>query len=216
MANEIECYYKRLSNIQEDLERSNKSPDCVFHTYVGERCCESSSRLMIVGKATMGWGERGHEASREFVIGEVASRRYASHFWHFIRTLSAGLHDLNPEDDLEALYKRVVWSNIMRIGVGGRNPNGFARDRQKALCVALMKAEIKSLRPTHLVFTTGNDYWDEVCAVIGAGSTYEKLEEDIWCLHGTDRGMNVYWTRHPQGWESTRKERAIRRIIDRG
>ena len=214
--NEIECYYQKLSSIREDLEHLNQNPDGVFHTYVGERYCEASSRrLMIVGKATMGWGECGHEGSRDFVIGKVAERKYSSHFWHFIRTLSARLHDhLNP-DDLKALYERVVWSNIMRIGVNGGNPKGSTRNRQRDLCAALTKAEVKSLRPTHLVFTTGNDYWDEVCAVVGAQSRCE-LEEDVWRLYGTDRGMNVYWTRHPQGWSSIRKERAIQHIINGG
>ena len=213
--NNSDKLYQKLDEIRSEIKGKGKGADCVFKTYKGDKYKASTNRLMIVGKATAGWDRSD---SRDFVLKEVSSGNYHSHFWHFVKKLSYDLNKIDSEqaDATKKAMERVVWSNLMRIGVSGGNPYGENYEAQKDACVKLLRLEINCLKPTHLVFTTGNDYWKAVLEVTGSKSPC-KLAPDIWPLedHSLDFDCRVFWTRHPQGWEAERKQFAFDTICSR-
>ena len=92
--NNSDKLYQKLDEIRSEIK--GKGADCVFKTYVGCQYAASTNRLMIVGKATAGWDRSD---SRDFVLKEVSSGNYHSHFWHFVKKLS---YDLNKIDSEQA------------------------------------------------------------------------------------------------------------------
>ena len=207
----IDAKYKELEGIKKGIDKA----DGVFRTYVGRKYRSSSERLMIVGKATAGWDEE--DDAEEFVMQCVVRGAYTSSFWRFIHDLLFEIHDLDTSNrsSRERVFKQVVWSNIMKIGVDGGNPYGNALKDQREVCTKLLKLEIEHLKPTKLVFVTGNEYWKDVEQAIEYKEGQKKIGPGIWKLKHRlqlEKSSMLFCTRHPQGWKKDDMEEAIRKI----
>jgi len=210
----IKELYHQLDKLQSAKATESKLSG-VFHTYVGPNYGTDGSdvKLMLVGKATAGWnlGGRppGEDHSIEFLEKEIIPGKYHSSFWYFLKNLALALHnDPKFENDNE-IFRSVVWSNVMKIAQGGSNPSRDVAKMQRGICLELLKQEVETLEPTHLVFVTGNTYWRDV----------QNLLPVEWSDHASDywearyAKTKVFWTRHPQGWERNRRDEVIDLIV---
>ena len=224
---EIQKRYEReFKDIYKELEKKRKkiedeygpsNTDGLFKTYVGKEYePDSSKSLMVVGKATAGWDRIDAEG---FVMEEVVTGEYNSAFWRFIIKLST---ELNNTDYHKDALQRIVWSNIMKIGIYGGNPYGDAYTYQRELCIELLKKEIEYLKPARLVFVTGDDYLYDVLQVIGIGKQIvciddEKMKPEAYKLKLQPKSLikncSVFLTRHPQGWTLEDRKCAEKAII---
>ena len=218
----INCMYDQLKELKIKNEKGAfDNADGVFRTYEGEKYRRSSERLMIVGKATAGWDDENENEAKEFVMQCVVRGAYTSSFWRFIHDLLCKVH---PEiiskapsnrKGREEVFKRVVWSNIMKIGINGGNPYGNALKDQREVCTKLLRLEIEHLKPTKLVFVTGNEYWEDVEQAIEYKEGQKKIGPGIWKLKHRlqlEKSSMLFCTRHPQGWAKDDMREAIRKI----
>ena len=206
----IDELYRQLHELQTTNAAALGLVD-VFHTYVGPsyHSNESNVRLMMVGKATAEWKVKGTSPevnqSDKFIEKEIIPGKYHSAFWFFMKSLALALHNHPDLENDKEIYRSVAWSNVMRIGEGGYNPGRTVAALQRKACLELLKSEVDLYAPTHLVFVTGSTYWRDL----------EQLFPVNWTEHATDYWRakygetQIFWTRHPQGWEKTRRDEVI-------
>ena len=224
---EIKAKYRKLKKIREKIDRkfedefksskSGNETNELFRTYMGKKYRDSRQKLMIVGKATAGWDEK--DDAEEFVMEKVVTGDYNSAFWRFIIKLST---ELNNTDDHKDALQRIVWSNIMKIGVNDSNPHGRAHELQHDACIELLRLEIEYYQPTRLVFVTGYDYLHDILQVLGFSEQIvciddEKMKPEAYKLKLQSKSLvkncSVFLTRHPQGWTLEDRECAEKAII---
>jgi hypothetical protein len=169
-----------------------------------------SPTIFYVGKATnRGWDdtqdpfgvadERRNETSA-FLNGFVEQGTGGSAYWAFAKLLL----DATANSNENGGWKRLIWSNIAKIGTIRGNPRGRYFDIQRELAIETMRAEIDAYRPSLVVFTTGDDYAEAVMAATVSIEHWQRdCEEDgYWWYGGSAELPALLWTYHPQGKSS--------------
>lgn len=215
--------FQELHDLAKRLDRENSSCSCdgVFVPRVGKLYGEKDApRIMFVGKATAGWGgdskslEDDWQATENF-YDKLYNGEYKSQFWYYIRGLTREIYKevgLNYENDIQWAVDRVIWSNLMKIGVNGSQPYGRLASEQRPMMKRILAYEMHNLRPDAIILCT-NDYEAklveevfgaqnaETIAYVGSDPIDSTLVEEI--------DAKLYWTRHPQGWAKNEAERII-------
>ncbi|NWO06077.1 MAG: hypothetical protein HLX50_10375 [Alteromonadaceae bacterium] len=144
--------------------------------------------LMVLGRAVNGWAEgistdelrMPDKASQyaEIVQDSVAGNETCpmswvtdcwgatkgyntkrSAFWRCIRNVTAGLNVVDAE--CANWSSHLVWSNLYKVALAeGGNPTNKLCQAQLAGCVDLFKLELRTYRPSRLLFLTGSDWAD--------------------------------------------------------
>jgi len=139
--------------------------------------------------------ERTAQFLRECVVPEA----YNSSFWRF----AWRLNNLLPEGK-ERPFQNIVWTNIAKIGVVKGNPSRSYLARQAELAQQTLIAEIRSYRPSLIVFVSG-DYgacivravFESFCASQD-DATWQKPTDDIWWRPADTNLPAVMCANHPE------------------
>jgi hypothetical protein len=170
----------------------------------------SAKRILYVGKATAGdWYldkflekptiEERRERTKLF-LDAIRKREYKSPFWRFAEGLcrAGSVSQLPNSPELSNL----VWSNICKIGVLNGNPEGPYQAIQVDLATETLLAEIKTYRPSLIVFVTWN-YAEEVVhrIVDDSNDLFWEKEGDhngFWYRRPRNSLPAILWTKHPE------------------
>lgn len=161
--------YRKLVNEKDEL--------AIHVPIIGKNYCTRKNRLMWVGRAVNGWypvdlccGEQHfieHVNAQldspdrfSFLIRTENNRRLYQYspFWRTCKLICRSLHlsAFNENDWFES----IVWTNLYAATpyIGG-NPNHSLRSAQKTTCGKLLKTQIDTYKPTHIVFVTDWDWF---------------------------------------------------------
>ena len=178
----IEAYlkFKEESTLPETLQERLSAPLLlkVSNTWV-----KNKKRVLIVGQETLGWNFRKgqhykwpydpissfkdfkmiDDSINAMVHGysffEFAKhhRNYSSPFWRAYRQVRKKIGD-----EIDGINTSVLWSNLFRMSLDGGSviKNGSLEEISniRTSSAGLLKAEIKILNPTSIIFFTGPDY----------------------------------------------------------
>jgi hypothetical protein len=185
----------------------------LLRTHVG---AHYDQELFVVGRATNGWGapftaaDVTDPAGRAKVIeasqlramdwvaaewsapkGKYATRRSA--FWRVTRRVASGLGIEGP-----GWSTRIAWSNLYRVApAAGGNPSDPLCRAQEAACLDLLRQDLGTHRPRHVLVLAGENWFRPFGK--GLGCVLTGVNEDaIDCL-GVVGESKVVVARHPQG-----------------
>ena len=138
--------------------------------------------LMAIGRSVNGWGDSDiipahlcDQELRENFAGKVVQWSTGEdgncpmhHYWGyntplspFGRVLRGVVRQLEIPDFDEAIWPSyLVWSNLYKLSPSdGGNPRITLRNAQRPGCIDLLRVELKTYRPDHLLFLTGLNDW---------------------------------------------------------
>lgn len=154
-----------------------------FMPYIGEQYETALIKVMVIGKATYGWGrekvtdnlttlpkkniaEELEALTKDFIIKKVASfysggSGYSSSFWQRTYTLVSAL--LERDDELRYERKKekspkcfnsICWNNVFKFGSLNGNPSEKLINLLINEDMSLVK-DINTLNPDLVIFSTG-------------------------------------------------------------
>lgn len=132
--------------------------------------------------------------------GEYNTKRSA--FWRAVRGVVArvGMADVEQPE----WPSQLVWSNLYKVSPACRgNPSGGLRQIQLPGCLELLRLEVVTYGPRHLLLLTGNDWAAPFLAAIGCsvhgGTGLSYVEWFGTCSLGGGHQMRCVVAAHPQG-----------------
>lgn len=182
--------------------------------FAAARGSNSTGELMVVGRATNGWGgQRFREARRESdrdvdaIVGAAfgqttwidsgPTRETRSAFWRVCRRISADL--LGPVPPITAWSSRLIWSNLYKVAPALQgNPSGRLLRLQHAGAKRLLFAEFEHFRPRRVLLLTGWDWAKDFLDGLESCGPFPRpdcVQEVLRLPHGA---LAVV-VRHPQG-----------------
>lgn len=223
--------FKRLIGKFVEIEKTFPGKtDFPFLSVAGRHYADQKHpRIMFIGKATAGSviekpSEITKAADCEKDIAEfwkkVAEGEYHSLFWSFLCSTTRRLWEAcgyETENSPQWALDRLVWNNVMKIGMDGTQPVGEAANMQRSLCKEILQFELKTLKPTIIIAVTNNYEWHLINFFFDKNN--EKNNENIlpdappykcntWHRE-IRRGVHMFWTRHPQGWKREYRDREV-------
>jgi hypothetical protein len=217
--------------------RPSSGPFAALVPQVGSEF-EPGRELMIIGRATNGWGEPEDGDDTQFTLAEIVDpdvrrgfvertlrsvdedpliwvNEYGprSAFWRVARRVAEGLGVAG-----EHWYRRVAWSNLYKVGPAeAGNPSDALMQAQQAMCIQLLRHELAVLQPRRVLFMVG-------CGV--EADWFQWFEQPLGFMdagRGEAVGQALQWGRiaqaevvvlpHPQGKpESKLAEAALQRF----
>jgi hypothetical protein len=171
---------------------------------------DQSFRVLFIGRATRGYDnvKLEYESARD--VGEQVVQRHLPKgtwpFWHFARavlrqaTRVLGVLDSRAPDD--ALPQYAGWSNLAKIGVIDGNPTGNILRHQAPVCVQALRDEIRMMKPTAVVVSTGffahKEIFIPVFGDLEAGWFQDVPDWDRVAFRRVPAlDTTVIWTDHP-------------------
>lgn len=184
--------YEDLLRIKSDL------PDDQFRsTFVCMRPKEESKiRLMLIGRATNGWGDR--ETDSEYLPRkrDEFSKRAQELFedpnrWGWIPqdykityqedgiekiyninrspfwNYTRDIHAKLTQSSSERWFESIAWSNLYKVSPSKGNPSAKSLRLQKDICSKILDYEIDVIKPTHILFETGYNWVFENITING-------------------------------------------------
>ena len=154
-----------------------------FVSMRGELYDNSDVRLFVVGRAPNGWSSLPCESAQKFA--EEANRSFNSTGFAWIENPNDSFKKLHNADknpyylssspfwrvaygiwrglagsDENQFLKHIAWSNLYKIAPGeSGNPTTAMCKNQIEACKEILRAEIQSYRPTHILLVTDYDRW---------------------------------------------------------
>ena len=96
---------------------------------------------------------------KTIIKGDYKIRKSA--FWSYTKEIWDGISGESTEWE-KRWFEKIVWTNLYKIAPhDGGNPSEKAVEKQKDICVKLLKAEIEYFQPTHVLFVTGADWFED-------------------------------------------------------
>ena len=154
----------------------------------------ASTRLMVVGQQTYGWGDPPYVGSVQLLMAGYASfdlgngyRR--SPLWMAAHKLHRALNPEGPE-------RAFLWSNLVKVDQKGERPTPEVEEMAARL--GLLQMEIELTKPDVVIFFTGPDYDDRLKATfpsvrfVDAGRLIHRLEHP----HLPTRSFRTYHPKH--------------------
>lgn len=151
-----------------------------FVAMKGDHYDVQNCRLMIIGRAVNGWGSIACPNAKEF--GVQAEQVFNGTGFEWVVYDERGLH--NTEDKIYFLSRSpfwrtsqqiweqlsgvrqdkwvdyIAWSNIYKVAPPTTgNPTTKMCRTQIELCRQILKKEIETYKPTHILFVTGWNWW---------------------------------------------------------
>jgi hypothetical protein len=195
LLNHYQSYYSDLQNRAQNFENNPSSP-LLMHVF--PEYFEAKNKLMIVGKETNSWADHVKnkiplgdviDYYKKFALGHgyfgtkgsTNPRSLNSPFWNVSRSLFKAI---NPEMDKKD--KGFLWTNLSKMDSGEAYKVQKAESRQYP-DFAILKEEIKILKPDVVVFLIGNDYNAQM-------EEYLKVKIDL-----IDPTLNISYVTDPEG-----------------
>lgn len=157
-----------------------------FTAMCGHTYQQLPNKLMVVGRATNGWEALDCSTAESF--GTIAQQRFEqigfdwilqtdkgfgngddyllskSAFWRVLRNIC---YSMNTLTDNCRWFESLLWSNIYKIAPPDdtehadqtKNPSNRLCRKQIAVCREILRKEIETYKPTHILFITGYDWW---------------------------------------------------------
>lgn len=213
-------YVDLLDNLVNSKLTNRKKELCCFSAQEGK---DYDNNLMFVGRAVNDWGNVFDLDSidvSKFVNdmfktisdddscplkwvesswgGSNDYNTKKSAFWRVIRNISLELSEPSLNDSWAS---KLIWSNLYKIAPsGGGNPSDSLCDAQFLACNQILKAEILRLKPKHIVFLTGLNWFDGFLADLINISEDNKsnLVEATGILRVNEMRIKVVIAKHPQ------------------
>ena len=157
----------------------------------GKKYDNQSVRLLFVGRAVNGWGKLNTSSADDFaaeaaeqiqgsnfgwIICDHGALRNDyldngdyywlsnSPFWRTNKRIWMNLTDNHDFKDCEhdRWVDYIAWTNLFKIAppITG-NPTSAMVKHQLTACKKILRAEIESFKPTHILFVTGYEWWFE-------------------------------------------------------
>lgn len=154
-----------------------------FVSMRGELYDTSDVRLFVIGRAPNGWWLHLPCGSAQ-VFAEEANRQFDSIGFQWIANPEESFNSLHNasgtcylskspfwkvahgiwcklyKSDKDDFIKRIAWSNLYKIAPkdGGNPTTGMCKKQFKA-CYDILKEEIRTYRPTHILIISGYKHW---------------------------------------------------------
>lgn len=158
-----------------------------FVSMKGKLYDKQKCKLFIVGRAVNGWGSFAFDNSEEF--GLKAEKEFAKEGFQWVVLDKNTLHNTLPMGSSDRVYylskspfwrtsrqifkclsgkespkwvDYIAWSNIYKISPPDTgNPSTKMCKKQIEICREILKKEIETYRPTHILLITGWNWWFE-------------------------------------------------------
>lgn len=79
-------------------------------------------------------------------------------FWSYSKMIFESL--TGTQDKSEIWTEHIAWSNLYKLSpVNGGNPSKGTKQRQMDICIEILKKELDTLKPTHILFITGYEWF---------------------------------------------------------
>lgn len=222
MQEELDSTYRRFKAAVQlpDTLLSRLSPPLLL--YVPRRWMESGQRILIVGQETLGWDfeagdyypwpyppirnfqdfldiDKSVEAMihgyRQFEFALHQPQNYGSPFWRAYRQIRVSVGD-----NADGFETSVLWTNLFRTSLDGGSVVGNGSPTEIELIRSsgadLLKAEIKILQPTSVIFFTGPNYNKHLYAQFPG---YRLID---FCEHDVDRTSGFEHPALPSSWRT--------------
>lgn len=170
---------------------------------------QQKCRFLLVGRAVNGWNslpagsaeEFGNAAQTQFdtvgfnwvkleegqLVNTDESYSLSHPFWNMAKSVWEQIH--GPEDNpLWTDY--IAWSNLYKIAPPHTdNPPKKMQNPQASICRKILKREIDTYKPTHILFLTG---WDWFCDSPKKDRDFSPLLEEVRSIGRNARGNNIF------------------------
>lgn len=206
--------YKELAELCFEDLKANKLV-CIPH-FVGKLYGNSPFKLMVVGRAVGKWDEdysicdNAEDMAKKVIayhdsysISRVVDRgdgskdfyvyRENSALWRLINNYLAAVGEATPDlwyDDPLNWQEKIVATNLYKLSpMNGMNPGQRLQKKIYRQCVKLLKLELETYKPTHILFITGDDwvYYDKWPGYFAEALGIEKLSKSEQSIVGRGR-----------------------------
>lgn len=177
----INAYKHLYRNCCSDKDFKGCAP---FVAVKGKYYTSNSLRLLLVGRATNGWGSIETVQSETSFLNEVCTQinesdgfswienqnkvlrikgntRYSlsrSSFWNYAKDIWMEL--LGGVQNGPVWMNNIAWTNLYKLApVEKGNPSAAMKEKQSSACVEILHEEIKLLNPTHILIMSGYDWF---------------------------------------------------------
>lgn len=197
----------------------------------GKRYDASPFRLMYVGRAVNGWEADWKEGSIDDLVEQVFAYNFEmasisqnpnqngynfnkSAFWQLCKQI------MKLVDEEKNWSDRVLWSNLYKVAPFKEgNPDNTLIEETIEQCIQIMAYELKLYQPSHLVFVTG-DWWFDRADTYQASFSQEFgipvehktnkstviIGKGIW--KESNCNTKIVVTKRPEGLGLTREQHA--------
>lgn len=221
-------HYKKLIS----MSGINRSKHCLFVPLVGpEYPQDENDGILFIGRAVNGWdmpsswnsAANTHDDSqlliddifnsdqsiRETIIHHKDYSFQGSAFWRMINRLS--------EQEYESgWYDKIAYSNLYKLAPFGANPNEGLKNKQKEICMTLLRKEIEILSPKYVILFTG-EYWAGAFLLFLCGGQLPKPKTEQWGKYESKSyiisGIKYILTEHPQCKDENQHFTALRSLM---
>lgn len=107
-------------------------------------------------------------------------------FWYYTKAIWYQL----PGDiqSCDIWMKNIAWSNLYKVSpITGHNPNEKSKSIQLDVCKSILKKELEQYQPTHILISTGYDWFAPFADIF----ENVKKNENLNSKHGKDKN-NIY------------------------
>lgn len=214
MASIAEAYRSLIEECHTSRNRYSESYLCVFAMGVGRKY---SGKLLVVGRATNGWGngfskhdlEDCRRLADSFIptIGSEnldwvtrhwgATDKYntrKSQFWRVSRMLAKRL-----ASDSEDCIDHICWSNLYKIAPDGGNPSSRLKTVQFERCADVLLSEIEASKAQNVVFLTGYGWARPFLNRLNVPNQLVPADYHFVEFASSTGGVNYVVGQHPQG-----------------
>lgn len=214
MADIAEAYRRLIEECYTSRGRYSESYLCVFSMGVGKRY---NGRLLVVGRATNGWGNGFSKDDLEdcrrlsdsfaskiaFENLDWVDRQWGatdgyntrkSQFWRVSRMLARRVAR-NSDDCID----HICWSNLYKVAPDGGNPSGRLRNIQFERCVDVLRSEIEFSKAQNVVFLTSYGWAKPFLDRLNVSNQRETANNHFVELVSSAGGVNYVVGQHPQG-----------------
>ena len=162
----VDLYEEYLPKINKEIENCiamcnwNKNDiSKLFFMHVSDEYVKAKTKIMFVGSETHGWDVRREDDSvsalTDFyrVVSENGTH-FNSLFWWFRRDFSRSM------DVEDSFMKSTLWTNLSKIDVAKKKPEGHEFGQLAQLFIKLLVAEISIVKPDIVLIMTANGFYE--------------------------------------------------------
>lgn len=209
-----DLYRQLVEKCHADRARYSESYLCLFAMGIGTRF---SGKLLVVGRATNGWGngfskddpESCRRVTESFIptIGSEtldwvtrhwgATDKYntrKSQFWRVSRMLARSI-----ASDSDDCIDHVCWSNLYKVAPDGGNPSSPLMSVQFDRCAEILRSEIESSKARNVVFLTGEGWAKPFLARLNLKNQVATADYHLVAFGASAGGVKYVVGQHPQG-----------------
>jgi hypothetical protein len=196
----------------------------LFWPVIGRDYLKEDIKLLIIGRATNGWGEKddniwfNQKAMDETEIETIIQGSFnyiqtekndcpfdwikdpkykmtRSAFWRVVKEVIMSFYNKSEND----CYYPIAWSEMCKIAPAeGKNPNARETDIQWNKCMELISLEIKMLKPKNVLFMTGWEWAKYYFEKEHIKTTYKSRKPAGVEATGDAFGANIIVAPHPE------------------